>query len=90
MVLDDDELSILLGFHLELALTELLDAAELTRYIPPSRPYGLCRGRGARACGTGRGPARPRRPVCLLTLIDPTPAEADALAMSDLLGLLSA
>ncbi len=38
LVPDDDELGILLGFHLELPLSELLDAAELLRYIPPSSP----------------------------------------------------
>ena len=88
-MLDDDELSILLGFHLELPLTELLDAAELTRYIPPSSTlWSLPRAGAQGRAGTGRSPSRPRRPVCLLTLIDPTPAEADALAESDLLGLL--
>jgi DNA-directed RNA polymerase specialized sigma24 family protein len=91
LVLDDDELGILLGFRLELPLTEMLDAAELTRYIPPSSslwalPWGDTRAK----MGTGRrSPSgRPRRPVCLLTLIDPTPAEAEALAKADLLGLL--
>jgi DNA-directed RNA polymerase specialized sigma24 family protein len=89
LVLDDDELSILLGFHLELPLTELLDAAELTRYIPPSSTlWSLPRVGSPGRVGLGRSSGRPRRPVCLLTLIDPTPAEADALVKSDLVGLL--
>ena len=89
LVPDDDELGILMGFRLELPLTELIDAAELTRYIPPSSPLlSLPRaGRGQPAAA--RFAPRLARPVCLLTLIDPTPAEAEALAASDLVGLLT-
>ena len=67
LVLDDDELSILLGFHLELPLTELLDAAELTRYVPPSSSlWSLPRaGRQGRAwVRVTPRPARVARSAC--------------------------
>ncbi|HZW33695.1 MAG TPA: hypothetical protein VFF52_23440, partial [Isosphaeraceae bacterium] len=87
---EDDELSILLGFHLELPLTELIDAAELMRYIPPSSPLlGLPRTGSQDHPGGGQVPARASRRACLLTLIDPTPAESEALARVDLVGLLA-
>jgi hypothetical protein len=86
LVPDDDELAILLGFRLELPLAEMLDAAELTRYIPPSNHlWTFAQARAAR----GKTAAKPGRPLCLMTLIDPTPAEAEALAGVDLVGLLS-
>jgi len=86
LVPDDDELSILLGFHLELPLTEMLDASELTKYIPPSNAlWSFARAKSAKNPST----PRPARPLCLLTLIDPTPAEAEALAQADLVGLLT-
>ena len=89
-VADDDELSILLGFHLELPLSELIDAAELLRYIPPSSPLLSLPRTGSRAHPGGRpASSRASRPACLLTLIDPTPAEAEALARVDLVGLLT-
>jgi hypothetical protein len=87
---EDDELSILLGFHLELPLTELIDAAELLRYVPPSSPLLSLPRAGSRAHAGGRqAPSRAARPACLLTLIDPTPAESAALARVDLVGLLA-
>ena len=157
---EDDELGILLGFHLELPLSELIDAAELMRYIPPPSPLlslpragseggGFLPGwptglaaptppgpplaRGGKMRGEpvpfpplakgGPGgvfprsavrsltpentplsepragsrdhpggcpvPSRKSRRACLLTLIDPTPAESEALARVDLVGLLS-
>jgi hypothetical protein len=87
---EDDELSILLGFYLERPLAELIDAAELMRYIPPSSPLLSLPRAGSRVRRGGRhAPSRPSRPACLLTLIDPTPAERDALARVDLVGLLA-
>jgi hypothetical protein len=87
---EDDELSILLGFHLELPLTELIDAAELMRYIPRSSPLLSLSRSGSRTHPGGRqAPSRATRPPCLLTLIDPTPAEREALARVDLVGLLA-
>ena len=62
------------------------------RYIPPSSPLlGLPRA-GSRDQPGGRrppAPARAARRACLLTLIDPTPAESEALARVDLVGLLA-
>jgi hypothetical protein len=75
---EDDELSILLGFHLELPLTELIDPAELLRYIPPTSPLLSLPRAGSRS-----------RPACLLTLIDPAPDETAAMAGADLVGLLA-
>jgi DNA-directed RNA polymerase specialized sigma24 family protein len=87
---EDDELGILLGFHLELPLTELIDAAELLRYIPPSSPLLSLPRTGSRPHPGGRRtPPRAARPACLLTLVDPTPAESEALAQIDLVGLLA-
>jgi hypothetical protein len=87
---EDDELSILLGFHLELPLMELIDAAELLRYIPTSSPLLALPRAGSRPRpGGGQAPSRASRPPCLLTLIDPTPAESTAMAGVDLVGLLS-
>ncbi len=86
LVPDDDELSILLGFHLELPLTEMVDASELTDYIPPSNAlWSLARTRPARTVST----TDRARPLSLLTLIEPTPAEAEALARADRVGLLT-
>jgi DNA-directed RNA polymerase specialized sigma24 family protein len=82
LVPGDDELSILLSFRLELPLGEMLDATDLQNHIPPTSPlWPLPR------AGTGAH-ARRDRPACLLTLIDPSPAEAEALEGIDLLGLL--
>ena len=90
LVPDDDELGILLGFHLELPLSEMIDAAELLRYIPPSSPLlSLPRARSRASSSPGASPPRVSRPACLLTLIDPTPEEVEALARADLVGLLS-
>jgi DNA-directed RNA polymerase specialized sigma24 family protein len=86
LVPDDDELGILLGFHLELPLTQMIDAAELMRYLPPSSPLLAIPRSGP---GGGRSPSRLSRPACLLTLIDPTLEEAKALAGADLVGLLT-
>jgi hypothetical protein len=87
---EDDELSILVGFHLELPLTELIDVDELMRYIPRSSPLlSLPRAGSWAHPGGRRAPSRASRPACLLTLIDPTPAESAALARVDLVGLLT-
>ena len=87
---EDDELSILVGFHLELPLTELLDADGLMRFVPPSSPLLSLPRAGSRTPHRGRPvSSRVSRPACLLTLIDPTPEESRALARVDLVGLLS-
>jgi hypothetical protein len=87
---DDDELSILLGFHLELPLTEMIDASELLRYIPSTSPLLSLPSAGSRAHPSGRpAPRRASRPACLLTLVDPTPADSAALAEVDVVGLLA-
>jgi hypothetical protein len=87
---EDDELSILVGFHLELPLTELIDVDELMRYIPRSSPLLSPPRAGSWADPGGRhAPSRAPRPACLLTLIDPTPVESAALARVDLVGLLA-
>jgi hypothetical protein len=88
LVPSDDELSILLSFRMELPLIEMLDVSEVQQYIPPAsslwpRPHGLAQMRP----GAGTPPC-PARPVCLMTLIDPTPEEAAALADADLIGLI--
>ncbi len=77
---DDDELGILLGFRLELPLSDTLDAAELTWSIPPSSPLLPVNWIGARRdAGAGASAPGPRRQLCLLTLIEPTPAESEVL-----------
>ena len=86
LVPDEDELSIVIGFHLELPLTEMLDSSELTKFIPPSNPLWSIRRSRDNNVPAGLNPAR--RPLCLMTLIDPTPAEAVALAQADMVGLL--
>jgi DNA-directed RNA polymerase specialized sigma24 family protein len=88
LVPDDDELSILLSFRLELPLTEMLDPAELTQYVPPTSPFWLLSRAGARANVSPAAP-RPERELSLLTLVDPTTAEAEALAKVDVVGLLA-
>jgi DNA-directed RNA polymerase specialized sigma24 family protein len=86
LVPDEDELSILLGFHLELSLTEMLDPSELTKYIPPSNAlWSFARARFPRK----RSTPQPARQLCLLTLVEPTPGEAEALLEVDLVGLLT-
>jgi DNA-directed RNA polymerase specialized sigma24 family protein len=83
----DDETGILLSFRMELPLTEMLDGAELQRYIPPSSVFWpALRDRGS--TGSARSASRPVRPISLMTLLDPTPAEDAALAEVDLPGLL--
>jgi hypothetical protein len=87
VVVDDDEMSLLLSFRLELPLIQMLDASELRRYVPASSVFDP----RARAKGTGAGSSashRPERPLCLLTLIEPTPAEAEALSGVNVVGLL--
>jgi hypothetical protein len=87
---EDDELNILVGFYLEIPLTELIDAAELVRYIAPSSPLRPRTRAGSRAHpGSRYALSGVTRPIRLLTLIDPTPAESEALAGSDLVGLLA-
>jgi DNA-directed RNA polymerase specialized sigma24 family protein len=83
----DDEMGILLSFRMELPLTEMLDAAELRRYIPASSVFWPAPRERASA-GTARSASRPVRPICSMTLLDPTPEEIAALAMVDLPGLL--
>jgi DNA-directed RNA polymerase specialized sigma24 family protein len=85
---NDDELSLLLSFRLELPLSEMLDSQELQLYIPlASRLWP------PRKQETHLAPAEnarhPSRPLCLLTLIDPTPDEAKYLQETDLIGLLN-
>ena len=80
---DEDELKILLSFRLEMPLTEMLDTMQLHRHISPSSPFWPNPKRGPVG-----GAGRPMRPLCLLTLIDPSPDEATALAGNDVLGLL--
>jgi hypothetical protein len=87
---EDDELSILVGFHLELPLTELVDVDDLMRYIPRSSPLLSPPRTSSWAHPGGRhATSWAPRPACLLTLIDPTPAESEALARVDLVGLLA-
>jgi hypothetical protein len=87
LVPSDDEMAIFLSFRLELPLTEMIDAAELRQYIPPSSflwpvPQGRPRS------GAADPARRLTRPVSLLTLLDPTPAESKALDEINLVGLL--
>jgi hypothetical protein len=82
---DDDDLSLLLGLRLELPLCETLEGAELHPFIPPDNLFSPLRRPGPR---TGPGGSHPVRPLSLLTLIDPTPEEATALAGIDLLGII--
>ena len=82
--LGDDELKILLSFRLELPLVEMMDAAELNRFVPPSSPLWF---KPEDATDTPR--TRRARPLCLMSLIEPTPQEASALAKVNVLGLLN-
>ena len=86
-VASDYEMSILLSFRMELPLTEMLDGAELQRFIPPSSVFWPTP-RERKPSGSPQSPSRPTRPICLMTLLDPTPAEHAALAGVDLRGLL--
>jgi DNA-directed RNA polymerase specialized sigma24 family protein len=87
---NDDELSILLSFRLELPLTQMLEAAELQTFIASSSPlWPIPQASGRHGVGAGAALNGPARPLCLLTLVEPTPAEAEALAESDLIGLLT-
>jgi hypothetical protein len=89
LVCSDDEISILLSFRLELPLTQMLDPLELQAFIPRTSPLWPIHARSALpAQGASARHDRPGRPVCLMTLIEPTPAEANALARADLIGLL--
>jgi hypothetical protein len=84
---DDDELGLLLGFLLEMPLTQWLDVEELAPVVPPSSSFSLQSPfRALRA--PSRGAARLGRPLCLLTLFDPTEAESEALKGVDAVGLL--
>ena len=89
-VVEDDELGILAGFYLEMPLQEMIDAAELIRYFPPSSPWRpLPRGDSNGQHGGRHRASQSSRPPCLLTLIEPTPAELASLAGADLVGLLA-
>lgn len=87
---EDDELNILVGFYLERPLAELIDPAELMRYLPARSLPSLPPRDGSRAMA-GRLLDLPRGPrlICLLSLINPTPGETEAMAGGDLVGLLS-
>ena len=85
---DDEEMSILLSFRMALPLTEMVDAAELRRYIAPSSVFWPT-GRDRSAPGLSHSTAQSTRPICLLTLLDPTPEEKAALAEVDMPGLLA-
>ena len=80
----DDELAILISFRLELPLVEMVEVTELKSCIPPSNPFW----RNPRSAPTGTSDPAPARPLCLLTLIEPSPAEAVALAAADIVSLL--
>jgi hypothetical protein len=87
LLLDDDELSLLLSLRLEMPLNQWLDVSELAQHVPLSSPYHP--GPPRRDSLDRLGPApRPSRPLCLLTLLDPTDAEVEALAEVDVVGLL--
>ncbi len=89
LVPSDDELSILLSFRMELPLIEMLDIAEVQRFIPPTSPlwpFQIQHGQKQQSPITSV--ARPTRPFCLMSLIEPSPAEAQGAATADLLGLL--
>jgi DNA-directed RNA polymerase specialized sigma24 family protein len=81
--LTDDELGILISFRLEMPLTTMLDFGEIERFVPASSD--LWPGTNPAVRSTRR---QPLRPLCLLTLIDPTPEESAALDGCDLVGLL--
>ena len=85
IVPDDDEMSILLSFHLEMPLTQMIEAAaELCGGIsPPGSPLWP-------RCAAGRArETTASRSICLLSIVDPTPAEAGALRGVDLVGVLA-
>lgn len=82
---EDDELAILLGFWLELPLTRWLDLGELAPYIPESSAIDP-RPRAAKRVSPTT--PRPARPLCLLTLVDPTEADLHGLEGADVMGLL--
>ncbi len=79
-------MGILLSFRLELPLTEMLDGTELQRYIPRSSVFWPTRRERAAPAPSS---ARPTRPICLLTLLDPSHDEEEALAAVDVVGLLA-
>lgn len=76
---DDDDLSLLLSFRLELPLTQWLDASELVAFLPTLIPTGS-RSPGSRL--------RAERSWSLLSLINPTPEETLILAGGNAVGLL--
>ncbi|MGE3820147.1 MAG: hypothetical protein AB7I30_12060 [Isosphaeraceae bacterium] len=80
LVPTDDEMSLLLSFRLEMPLSETVDPADLKEYVPSESPLLPIR--------RGRSLAQTGRPFCLLSLVDPTPDEAEALREADVLGLL--
>jgi hypothetical protein len=65
----------------------MLDGAELQRFIPPTSAFWPAP-RERSPSVPARPASRPSRPICLMTLLDPTPAEKAALAEVDLPGLL--
>jgi DNA-directed RNA polymerase specialized sigma24 family protein len=79
----DDELSLLLSFRLELPLVDWIESDGLRHLIPPGSDLWPVRRQGSRWIPGATG-----RPLCLLTLIDPTPAEHAALNRVNLVGLL--
>jgi hypothetical protein len=83
----DDEMGILLSFRMELPLTEMVDGTELRAFIPASSVFWPAPREKSPTSPAHRA-SRPTRPLCLMTLLDPTPVEKAALAGIDLPGLL--
>jgi hypothetical protein len=81
----DDELGVLLSFQLEQPISEWLDSGELAPFVPLSNPLWRIPQRLLRG---GEGTGGPARPFCLLTLVDPAPAEREALGAVDIVALL--
>lgn len=80
LVPTDDEMSLLLSFRLEMPLSETLDFKVLKEYVPAGSPMlPLRQGRSFSATG---------RPFCMLSLVDPTEVEVEALRNADVVGLL--
>jgi hypothetical protein len=89
LVPGDDELSILLSFRMELPLIQILDVIEVQAFIPPaSRLWPYHREEIHGGPGKRGVTSHPQRPLCLMTLIAPTPTEEEELSSADLLGLL--
>ena len=81
-VVEDDELGILAGFYLEMPLQEMIDPAELIRYFRHRALATLATGHLNGHHGGRHRASQSSRPPCLLTLIEPTPAELASLAGS--------